>query len=212
MAERKYRVLGRGEKDNNVLQVFRLAKGFTRNPDNPEVKKVGGNAHLFTKAEVQDAIKWGHRNGVAVFGTTNEYPFLVKQSDTEWGSPELSKKMNELGRRRRRYIHVTAFKRTARQQWVLRMAYLRGEGNLAARCCSRYDRQLHSWNQCGKDSWSNHFRGNAADIGVIVSGRDGSRVNVGDDSKCRKIMKSLGLALVVPHEPWHCEIGGQWLA
>lgn len=213
MAERKFFVLGRTKKTNDVSQVFRLPKGdFTRNEENPAIRESSGDPKLFTKAEVRDAIRWGERTGVAVFGTTSEYPFLVKASDTKWGSPDLARRMNELGRRRKRYIHVTAFLRSSRQQWKLRMLYLQGRGNLAARCCSKYDRTQHSWRECGKDSWSNHFRGNAADIGVIASGRDGARVDVGSDSKCRKIMKALGTCLPVGGEPWHIEVGGTWRA
>ncbi len=57
--------------------------------------------------------------------------------------------------------------RTPYQAWQLRMKYLRGTGNLAARCC-RYS-GAHSWSACGKTPTSNHARGKAIDCGWLTS-------------------------------------------
>jgi len=66
-------------------------------------------------------------------------------------------------------IRVISGDRTAYQAWILRMRYLNGTGNLAARCCSQYGK--HSWNACGKRPTSNHARGKAVDCGVIINGK-----------------------------------------
>jgi hypothetical protein len=206
MADRKWRVLARDVSSNNVRQVYRLpGGGFTRNESTKDRRA------LMTKAEANDAIKWAKGKAAAGYATTNKYPFVVLDSDTAWGNAALSGKLNELGRRRQRYLWAGEYKRTSHRQWELRMLYLNGRGNLAARCCSRHSGK-HSWAACGKDSWSNHASGNACDTSYLHSGRGGAYTNVGKDSKCRQIMRDLGLCLPVGGEPWHVERGGTWRA
>lgn len=206
MAERKWRVLARDTDNNNVRQVYRIVGGgFTRDEGHKDRRA------LMLKSEAEDAIKWAKSKGAAGYATTNKYPFIVLDSDTAWGNAELSGKLNELGRRRERYMWAGEYKRTSHRQWELRMLYLNGRGNLAARCCSKYSGK-HSWKDCGKDSWSNHASGNACDVSVLKSGRGGSYVNVGKDDQCRKIMRDLGLCLPVGGEPWHGERGNTWRA
>jgi len=86
------------------------------------------------------------------------------------------------------------------------MLYLNGRGNLAARCCSKYSGK-HSWNDCGKDSWSNHASGKACDTSILHSGRGGSYTNVCRDKEARRIWINLGGGAPVRNEPWHLELG-----
>lgn len=215
MAKRKHRVLARNPDTNNVQLVYRtLDGGFTRDENEDLATNVPG---LYTEEEAAKAMVWGKKHGLAMYSTTSKYPFVVLDTDTEWGSPKLSAKLNELGRRRMRYMWVGEYDRTARRQWELRMAFLSGNGNLAARCCSKYTGK-HKWRNCGKDSWSNHADGNAADTSYLHSGRGGPYTNVGNDHRCRAIMHDIGLCLPVgppvspQSEPWHVEIGNSWRA
>ncbi len=204
----EWQALGRA-KNNNVKQILRKkGGGFTKDRD----AAAAGNAHLMTKAEAQDAVKWGKGHDVTVYATQSPYPFIVLDNDTSWGNKDLSEKLNALGKKQMRYIWVGEYDRTPHRQWELRMAYLNGRGNLAARCCSKY-RGQHSWDNCGKDSQSNHSHGNAADASVLHSGRGGAYTNLGNwGHGIRENMRDLRLALTVPGEAWHTEIGTRWAA
>lgn len=210
MAKRKHRVLARNPDNNNVQKVWRKeGGGFTRNGKKPLAGNVPG---LFSAAEAKQAVAWGKRKGLAMYVTTSKFPFIVLDKDTYWGNPKLAGRLDRLGELRERYVWVGEFKRTAHRQWQLRMLYLSGEGNNAARCCSKYDLEPHTWKQCGKDSWSNHADGNAADASILHSGRGGPYTNLGNDQKSRAIMHRLDLCLPVPDEPWHAERGDTWNA
>jgi hypothetical protein len=213
MADRKFRVLARNTKTNNVKRVYRLAngQGFTRDQNHPKIAKNAPG--LFHKDEAEDAKKWGRKKGLAMFVTKSKYPFLVLDSDTKWGDPDLSRKLDELGERRERYLWCGEYKRSKRQQWEFRMAYLNGTGNLAARCDTTYDGK-HTWEQCkgAGPSQSNHATGDACDTSYLHSGRSGAYTNVGRDKECRRIMASLDLCLPVGGEPWHVERGTNWKA
>lgn len=179
---------------------------LVRHKGSNDVRKRDGR---FSRAQVEVAMA---APNLIVFATKSPYPFVVLDDDTAWGKPRLARAINELGFRRGRYIRAGEFKRTSHRQWVLRMAYLRGQGNLAARCCSRYIDQ-HPWSKCGKDSMSNHADGNAADISVLHSGRHGAYTPVGEDKQCREIMRRLGMCLPVGQgETWHAEFGNVWLS
>ena len=104
-------------------------------------------------------------------------------------------------------IKVISGDRSAYQAWILRMRYKRGTGNLAARCCWRYD--IHSWSACGKSPRSNHARGKAVDAGTYINGNYSS---LGYNPKIRAAMRRRGLCLPVPNEPWHLESGNTWRA
>lgn len=207
MPDRPFRVVARDKKTNDVRQVYRVGDRFTRNG------KAKGRKSLFSKTEARAATKWGERNGLAVWVTKSPFPFVIRDETTGWTKPELARRINELGRRRHRYIWMGEGLRTKHQQWVFRMAMLNGTGALAARCDTTYWGK-HSWEQCKNagPSQSNHATGDAADISVFQSGRSGAMTNVGNDGKCRSIMRDLGLCLPVPGEPWHAEIGTRWCA
>ena len=216
--DRPYVVLARDRKSNDVRQVYRLpGGGFTRNKDNPAIAKTNGNPRRFWKREVEDCQRWARKKGLAVFaakGKQARWPFVVKDTDTAWANDDLMDRINRLGRRRRRYIWGGELKRTAHRQWELRMLYLNGNGNLAARCCTKYDGK-HSWSACGKNPTSHHNQGEAGDISVLASGRGGGYTNVGNDKKARAIMRDVGLVLNVGGEPWHAvrkDIDPDWRA
>lgn len=208
--DRVYRCVARNRKTNNAKRVWRKAAGgFTLKASHKGLAKV--KPGMFSKAEIREVEKWAKREDLALFTTKSKYPFVVLDSDTAWGNPELSKKLDELGEKRQRYLWAGEYKRTAHRQWELRMAYLEGRGNLAALCCTKYSGR-HSWESCGKNSQSNHAAGNACDTSYLHSGRSGSYTNVGNDAKCRALMHDLGLCLPVGGEAWHIERGNNWRA
>ena len=135
-----------------------------------------------------------------------QFPFLDLSPGAAWPTNRrLLRLLNVVGQRRARMVLIISGLRTPHEAWVLRMRWLDRKGNLAARCCSRYEGK-HSWEQCGKDPWSNHADGNAADCGT-VSGR-GRYVSLADDAKARRIADKVGLGFPVvdPWEPWHVEL------
>lgn len=215
MGDRKFKVLARNVKTNNVKRVYRLRndKGFTRNPDHPDLATT--KPGMFDKAEAEAAEKWGNKQDpkLACFVTKQKWPFLVLDTDTKWGSDALGDKLNELGKKRERYLWCGEFLRSKHRQWELRMAYLNGHGNLAARCDTTYSGK-HSWEECktAGPSQSNHASGDACDTSYLHSGRSGSYTNVGNDQECRKIMHNINLCLPVGGEPWHVERGNTWRA
>ncbi len=168
-----------------------------------------GRARM-TAAEVDQAKKWARRRrakGVRVTGPLHKWLFLDRAAGVVWPTNRrLLRALNATGRRRRRVIRIISGMRTPYQAWQLRMAYLQGRGNTAARCCSRYSGQ-HSWSACGKDPWSNHADGNAADCGTI-NGATGNYTSLASDGKARRIFEKLGGCFPVtnPWEPWHAEM------
>ena len=161
-----------------------------------------------TAPEVEQAKRWAKRRAardVRIVGRA-QWPFLVL-GDTQWPtSKRLLRALNTTGRRRRRTIRIVSGLRTPHEAWELRMRYLRGQGNTAARCCTRYSGQ-HSWAACGKNPLSNHASGNAADCGTVTAG--GTYRSLADDKKARRIFESLGGCFPVRSpqwEPWHGEM------
>lgn len=159
------------------------------------------------------AVKWAKGKGMKPRLVKHEFPFLVRSNGVLFpGDRELLTKLNRVGRDMKRLVILFSGYRTNYQQWELRQKYLRGQGNLAARCCLKYDRTLHSWDQCGKQSQSNHSyppKGRAVDCGLVFP--SGS-VNIGNVDQARKLMKKYGLCLPVPGEPWHVQTFGGWAA
>ena len=105
-------------------------------------------------------------------------------------------------------ILIKSGDRTAWEAYNFRMLYLNGQGNLAARCCSKYSGK-HTWSQCGKNPWSNHARGAAVDCGWLTpSGYRSFMLLPG----AYKIAVHAGLKapLWAPWnariEPWHIEL------
>lgn len=212
MGDRKFVALARDTKTNKVSQLYReQGGGFTRDKGSKNIAKT--RPPRFSKQEGEAAIEWGKAHGLAVFVTQQKWPFLVLDDDTDWGNPDLAKRLNELGRRLGRYVWCGEFKRSAYRQWWFRDGYLRRKPgfNLAARCCTKYS-GIHSWASCGKNPQSNHASGNACDTSILRSGRGGSFVNVGAWSGAREEMRRLGLCLPVGGENWHIERGTAWRA
>jgi hypothetical protein len=211
-SERKFRVLARDLKTNDVRQVYRLPATkdkplrFTRDAKAP------GRKALFSKTEANKAVAWAKTKKAAGYATTSKYPFLVLDSDTAWGNANLAEKLNELCRKLQRYGWCGEFKRPAQRQWYFYQGWLaRKPGfNLAAACC--WKNYPHSWAACGKQPRSNHASGNACDFSILHSGRGGGYTNIGNYRGGRDAMRSLGLCLPVPGESWHIELGSNWRA
>lgn len=162
-----------------------------------------------TAPQIEDGKKWARRRLVRAVRVIapGQWPFLVLASGAHWPTNKaLLRALNATGKGRRRLVKIVSGMRTPRQAWELRMAYLRGTGNTAARCCSRYTGQ-HSWQSCGKDPWSNHADGNAADCGTLT-GIKGTYTSLASDTKARRIFEKLGgcFPVVDPWEPWHGEM------
>lgn len=159
------------------------------------------------------AVKWVKKKGWKPILSRDPYPFVVRQSkDVHWPKDAtLLRKLNGLGRRRKHLVMLVSGYRTDYEQWELRMKFLAGNGNLAARCCMKYwPDVIHSWDNCGKDSQSNHSKeGNgrgAADCGLITAG---GYVSLGNVPGIERDMRDLELCLPVrnPYEPWHAQVG-----
>ena len=183
-------------KDGDVRRVYRKANGgWTTHKD----KGVSGRFRGIRKLSIRN---WAKRNGWKVEFTRKSNPFLVYDTDTKPVKAALAKGLNAVGEDIGRKLFVGEGRRTNYQQWVFRMAYLTGKGNLAARCCLKYwpDR-WHSWADCGKQSQSNHATGDAADT-MILPGY----VNIGSWHSAVDSMKRHGLGLPVGGEAWHVEL------
>lgn len=185
-------------------QLYRRPGGFTY--------RRGKTTHaLMTAPQVEAAKKWAKKRlarSVRVVGPRQSLFLLYGEGVRAPTNRRLVAALNETARKRRRFIRVISGLRTPHEAWVLRMKYLSGTGNLAARCCSKYDRQKHSWADCGKNPWSNHADGNAADCGTVsASGRYRS---LASDRKAKRIALKLGIVFPVtdPWEPWHAEFRG----
>lgn len=162
-----------------------------------------------TGAEADAAKRWATRRmakNVKAY-PPRTWPFLELAKGAHWPTNRrLLRALNRTGQARQRTIRIISGLRLPHEAWVLRMRYLRGNGNLAARCCSRYA-GAHSWAQCGKDPWSNHADGNAADCGT-VSGLTGAYKSLASDRKARALANKFGIVFPVidPWEPWHAEL------
>lgn len=160
------------------------------------------------------AVKWVKGKGWRPRLVRNKYPFIMKAEGVVLpGDDALLTKLNRIGRELRRLVVVRSGYRNNYEQWVLRMRYLRGEGNLAARCCRSFgERVQHSWAACGKASESNHSyppKGRAVDCGILLGS---GYTSIGNVPAARKLMAKYGLCLPVGGEAWHVEIGDTWRA
>lgn len=196
------------KKNGDVHQVYRTKLG-TFTLDRKKAKQFRFNASQ------KPAVKrWATRRKFkTVEFTTKENPFIVYDTETSDGDektgrvrPPLEKRMNEVGRDIKRKLFVGEGKRSAHAQWVFYMAYINGHGNLAAMCCTKYPpKTRHSWANCGKNSQSNHYTGDAADTVIMPSWN-----NIGTSSAAVASMRRHGLGLPVGGENWHVEISNSF--
>lgn len=194
--------------DNGDIRQFyrRKGGGFTFSKKNSS----GNRIRMIKKPAAR---RWAKKHGFKVDFTRKDFPFLIYDPTTGRVNRDLETRINEVGRNVRRYIWIGEGQRSDYQQWEFRMLYLRGIGNLAARCCLKYypDR-IHSWEECGKQSQSNHRWANAADAGALMWGKGNGSVDIGQVDGARKSMKEKDLCLPVPGEDWHIEKGNYWAA
>jgi hypothetical protein len=207
MTMKKYTVLVT-KSNGDIVQLYRnKSNRLTLNRS----KAVGFKFSEDRKREIQ---KWAKRKGFkSVEFTSSPHPFVVYDTVTTDGDEKtgrvrgpLEKKLNNVGRRLKRKLFVGEGKRSSHAQWKFYMAYLNGQDNLAARCCTKYaPRVKHSWASCGKNSQSNHYTGDAADTVVMPSW-----TNIGWYNGAVSAMKAEGLGLPVGGEAWHVEISNSF--
>ena len=195
------------KKNGNVHQVYRTKKnGFT-------ISRKRAEGFRFDDSRKKEIRAWAaKRKYVSVEFTTKENPFVVYDTITSDGDeatgrvrPVLEKKLNAVGRDIKRKLFVGEGKRSAHAQWVFYMSYLNGQGNLAAPCCTKYYRTKHSWENCGKNSQSNHYTGDAADTVIMPSWS-----NIGTSREAVASMRRHGLGLPVGGENWHVEVSNSF--
>ncbi len=198
----RYRVAATTRIAGNRRLIYRQPDGFTW--------RRGKHGRAWMSGSEADAAKrWAHRRlakNVKAY-PAGRHPFLELVKGAHWPTDKrLLRALNRTGQRRGRTIRIISGLRTPHEAWVLRMRFLSGRGNLAARCCSRYSGK-HSWDQCGRDPWSNHADGNAADCGT-VSGLTGAYTSLASDSQARSLANKFGIVFPVidPWEPWHAEM------
>jgi len=196
------------KKNGHVHQVYRTKTGrYTLN-------RKRAYKFRFSK-EGKSAIKrWAvRRKFKTIEFTTKKNPFVVYDTITSDGDeatkrvrPPLEKRLNEVGRDIKRKLFVGEGKRSSHAQWSFYMSYLNGHGNLAAMCCTKYPpKTRHSWSNCGKNSQSNHYTGDAADTVIMPSWN-----NIGTSSAAVASMRRHGLGLPVDGENWHVEISNSF--
>lgn len=195
------------KKNGDVHQVYRTKRGgFT-------LSKRRGVAGRFLPNKKDELRHWASKNKYKIEFTRRANPFVVYDTVTSDGDEKtgrvkknLEDKLNNTGKKLKRKLFVGEGRRSAYQQWKFYMAYIAGHGNLAARCCTRYaPKTPHSWANCGKNSQSNHFTGDAADTMVMPSW-----TNIGQFSGGPSALKANGLGLPVPGEAWHVEISNSF--
>lgn len=191
------------KKNGDVHQVYRTKRGgFTLSN-----KRWVGERFLPSKKD--ELRHWAHKRKYKIEFTRKTNPFVVYDTVTSDGDEKtgrvnrnLEDKLNAAGKKLKRKLFVGEGKRSAHAQWVFYMAMLNGYGNTAARCCTKYGSGVkHSWENCGKNSQSNHYWGGAADTVVMPSW-----TNIGQYSGGVAALKSVGLGLPVSGEAWHVEI------
>lgn len=194
------------KKNGDVHQVYRTKRGgFT-------LSNKRGVGERFLPSKKDELRHWAHKRKYKIEFTRKTNPFVVYDTVTSDGDektgrvrPNLEHKLNEVGRDIKRKLFVGEGKRSAHAQWKFYMAYLGGHGNKAAPCCTKYYRTPHSWANCGKNSQSNHFTGDAADTVIMPSWN-----NIGTSSAAVASMRRHGLGLPVGGENWHVEISSSF--
>ncbi len=190
------------KKNGDVHQVYRTKRGgFT-------LSKRRGVAGRFLPAKKGDLRRWASKRKFKIEFTRRANPFVVYDTVASDGDEKtgrvvrgLESRLNAVGKDIKRKLFVGEGKRSAHAQWVFYMAMLAGHGNTAAPCCTKYYRTPHSWANCGKNSQSNHFTGNAADTVIMPSWN-----NIGTSADAVRSMRRHGLGLPVGGENWHVEV------
>lgn len=160
-----------------------------------------------TRAEAKNARAWaGRRRARETWLAHKGQPTHLRMQPgaTLPSNPRLVAAVNKIGVAMHREIRGVSGQRTAYEAWQLYQAYLRGQGNLAAKCCNRGD--WHTWEQCGKQPHSMHARGEAIDCGVIS--RTGRYTSLGKVKRAARLAEQHGLrfAVGIDREPWHLEL------
>ena len=224
--KRPYRVIVR-DKDDRVRHAWRLKDYPISEKCKLSKDKPGDRwSKCFTKAEAKEARAKFDAKKMSTWMGTDKYPF-VRLANGTWGDKELSKRLNELGRKRMKWVRAGSYKRPPKHsgsssancgscQHCLKMRHLDGTGALAAACSCQYSGK-HSHASCDSCCSSHHCKGEACDTSIYLKGfgNGASYVNVGNDSKARSICKEVGLVLNVGGEPWHLvrkEVDSVWRA
>ena len=198
-------------KNNRVVRVWGKKKdGVWKFKHSKEKPGDEWKCRFGKKATAQLAYDFAESKGNVPRMSKDKFSFCVLVNGV-YGDDSLTKKLDKLGKKEGKYIRLGSYKRTQKQQHDLYLAYIRGYGNLAAKCNSRYTGE-HSWDQCKQypPCYSNHCGGKACDTSYYHQGRSGSYTNVGNNSSFRSTMKSLNICLPVGGEPWHVEHGNTW--
>lgn len=181
-----------------------------RHPDGFSWRKGKTGRQWMSAGEADAAKKWAARRlakNVKAY-PAGRHPFLELAKGARWPTNRrLLRALNRTGQARRRTVRIISGLRTPHEAWLLRMRFLHGTGNTAARCCTRYA-GVHTWAECGKNPQSNHADGNAADCGVI-SGLTGAYTSLGLDAKARRLAYRFGIYFPVmspQQEWWHAEL------
>lgn len=186
--------------NGNVRQVYKKkGGGFTLNKKKARGRKFG----VIAKRKLR---RWAKKRDFKVHFTNSKYVFLVPNKGVIMpvgkDGTALLRALNESGRDAMRRIRIVSARRTPYQAWSLRMLYLNGRGNLAAKCCTRYYGK-HSWRACGKNPTSHHAKGGgrAVDAGWIT--RSGGYLQLRNWTYGYKVLLKNGLRDTVPSEAWH---------
>ena len=83
----------------------------------------------FAKEHRTEAKKWAENKGTPFIKV--RMPILLVLNGGLWGNDKLSKQMDRLGQKHKRYLRMGSYMRDQRQQHDLYLKYIRGTGNLA---------------------------------------------------------------------------------
>lgn len=192
------------EKPNgNVHQVYKKrGGGFTLSKKQAVGRKFGIRQRSALR-------KWAKKRQFKARFTKSQFVFLAPNRGVIMPVGKdglaLTRALNESARDAMRRIQIVSARRTPYSAWSLRMLYLNGRGNLAARCCTRYSGK-HSWSSCGRNPVSHHAKGGgrAVDCGFIT--KDGGYVRARDWKYGYNKMLANGLKATVPSESWHISL------
>ena len=146
---------------------------------------------FMTEGQITAAKRWARMRGYKLRSSrVNPYPWLSLDSDTEFPCPELANKLNELGKRLGKRLHINEGTRTPERQREL---------------YAQFEARGFTPPLVAKPGTSRHETGLAADVQILS-------FNIGLWPGARTQMQRLGLCLPVSGEPWHVEMGNTWKA